>query len=228
MGEREASAGGGASGRPDGQGARIRAAHEALRSHVSRLRLPERPQSGAPSAIGHYAEFLSELLDRADPVRGAVRIVDLGCYHGVFVEFLHGLGYVGAIGVDAVHGMLQPARDGGLPVVHADAAVLDRHLDADSVDVAAAINFFHVDWPGRTAEDRARRPAVVGQVAAAVGAVLKPGGIFWCNAEFDIDPALFTAAGFAVTRRDRRTRTVDGEARIDDVWALRKAEAPTG
>ena len=98
--------------------------------------------------------------------RDKVRVVDLGCGRGEWIELLRGRGFAAALGVDSSLKMIDLCRGRGLPVEHCDSMDYLRRQPDHSIGVVSAMHMIeHMPFP------------VLFQLLEQCRRVLVPGGL---------------------------------------------------
>jgi len=181
---------------------------------------PDKRTQDLREQAGHYELALRFLLSRAPARRdrAALSVLEVGCSYGLFLDLLSPCGLRGLTGIDIDPEAVRCGAGHGLDVRQVDARDLPASLPPAGFDLAFAIQFFNYGlrrgpgWRGR----------ILG-FFAGVRACLKPGGVFFCDAELPLPVADIESSGLRARQCLLRTKPhpLAGRAPIrDDVWAF--------
>ena len=187
--------------------------------------LPDAQRRGLRAGIGHYLLPLHYLLSRHPPLcadGSSPRVLELGCAHALFLDLLIRRGYRDAFGIDTRSECVELAAKHGLPVRRVDARDLALHYGPAAFDVVFAVRFFHIELPFRGPPERR---AWVVKVLESVRSCLKPGGTFYCDAEFRLPSKAIESLGFKVQHRmlGAKPHGAGAAAVRDDVFVFARA-----
>jgi SAM-dependent methyltransferase len=107
---------------------------------------------GSREEIKHRQKVYLPYLEKSEAVksvpRNQVRIIDLGCGRGEWLELLHNEGYSAAVGVDLNAKMVEICKDLSLSAVHADGIEFLRGHSDHSVQVITSAHLIeHLPFP---------------------------------------------------------------------------------
>jgi SAM-dependent methyltransferase len=135
--------------------------------------------TGSPLNLDNYLYAAHYILSKypVDSGQSQASILDIGCFAGLFVDFLRKEGYPNAQGIDNSGVFVDAAKKIGIEIGNVDARRLSRFFEKSSFDVALCINVIHNDYhrPDSEVRDFAL------EIFREAGVVLKKGGIFFCS-----------------------------------------------
>jgi len=136
--------------------------------------------TGSPLNLENYDYVTAYILDNY-PIRTGQpqpSILDIGCFVGLFVDFLKKLGYSNVFGIDNSEAFVKAAKKIGINIKLGDARNLSNFFNERSFDFVSCIQMIHNDYNKPLPEVN----KFILDLFQEVKKVLKKKGIFFCNA----------------------------------------------
>ena len=143
----------------------------------------------------HYILNMFPEKDKED-----MRIMDVGCRYGYFIDVLSKLGYERAIGIDK-RDWAKKAKDYNINTEMIDVLEMSSHFENESFDLISAIYFFHYDLKNNFRADGIVVKDVndwITDVFSEIHKVLKKKGVFLCDPQIILPISRIEGIGFKV------------------------------
>jgi len=163
---------------------------------------------------GHsgYTTFFQYLMQFYPSEDFKGKIIDIGCFSGLFVDFLSKHDY-DATGIEIVKNYAAKAQRKKINVLCLSANEMSKRLAKDSFDIASAINFFHCELTMKEINANwtiyekiiafftlkksfVSLDSWIVDVLKEAYFILKPKGIFFCNSEIMLPVDKIAMLGF--------------------------------
>lgn len=151
--------------------------------------------TGSPLNLDNY-DYAALFLSKKYPKEQQPKILDVGCFIGLFVDFLRREGYDSVFGAENSIKFVEAAGKIGIKIGHVDARSLSVHFEKNYFDIIFCIRMIHNDD---------NRPSVevnrfIIEVFYEAYKVLKENGTFFVSSTIPLPLGMIDRIGFSHIR----------------------------
>jgi|GEM_PF-1078436 len=156
--------------------------------------------TGSPINLDNYDYATYFLFKKfpVDSVGSSIKILDVGCFVGLFVNFLKKIGYKNVYGIEKTKDFVKAANKIGISVLRLDALDLSNRFPERYFDFISFIQVFHNDY----SKPQAEIDHYILDIFIEARKVLKKDAFIFCNCFIEMPLRKIRKIGFEIVKVD--------------------------